>query len=254
MESFVPWIAWEQIDIPATGLQQSDPEEFRNSTDDDIWIDRILFDANSSTETFARFGKHGKVSYIDTYSDLRALHNVLVMDETTDCGFPLLKLRKPVIVPPKSIMTVEIRDTGNDADTIHVGIVGYKANSKELYIMNDALTLTANGSGAIRLSNDFDEPLVITDVCVTMEDTGTAARMRARKVHITGGGMPDWSSSYVPMSLHFPDRNGVSYIWSPPGPLVLHPGEALSSEFRNTSGSTQTVYWSAIGYRKDRRP
>jgi len=253
MKSFTPWIAWEQIDIPTTGLKQSDPEEFRNSTDADILIDRILFDINSLTDVTVRFGKHGQTSHIDSFCDLRALHNVVVMDEATDCGYPLLKLRRPVVIPPKALVVVELQDTGNDADVYHVGLIGYKANSKDFYILNDSVSISANGQASLRLTNSYDEPIVVTDVSIYMEDTGTAARMRARKIKISGGGLTAWSSSLVPMSLFFPDRNGCSYIWAPPGPYILHPGEAISAEFRDISGAAVTVYWSVIGYREDRR-
>ena len=253
MQSYIPWVAWEQIDIPATGLKQSDPEEFRNSTDDDILIDRALFDINGETTVSCRFGKHGQINHIDTFVDLRALHNVFIMNATVDSGFPLLKLRKPVRISPKAIVTVEIKDTGSEADSYHINLIGYKEKSKDYYVLSDLVTVASDGTGVVRLINSYDEAVILTDISLYMENTGSAARMRSKKILISGGGMPAWASTQVPMNLHFPDRNGVSYIWAPPGPYILKPGEALSAEFRDTSGGAVTVYWSVIGYRKDRR-
>jgi hypothetical protein len=249
---YTPWIAWEQVSIPATGMKQSDPEEFRNSTDDELFIDRLLFDANSVTTASVRVGKFGQAGYLDSFADLRIMHNVRIMMETEDCGWPLLKLRRAVVVPAKAVFSLEILDTGNNADTFHASFIGFGLESKSSHIFSDTLTLSANGSGAMRFVNDRNEPVVITELAMFFEDTGTAALMRARRIKISGG-IGQWAGDFVPMSLHFPDRNGCSYIWAPPSPLILHPGEALLAEFRDSSGSAQTVYWSAIGYRRDRR-
>jgi len=251
---YLPWIAWEQVDIPTTGLKQSDAEEFRNSTDDDIFIDRVLFDIGSTSNTVsARFGKHGSVSHTQDFCYLNALHNVPIMAAVTDCAYPLLKLRKPALFKSGQPIVVEIRDTGSDEDTYYVSLIGYRRDSRGLFIFHDWCGVGSLSSAVLRFQNDLGEDFILTDIALNFVDTGTVARMRGRQFRISGGGLGSWSNRPVPMSLHFPDRNGAAYIWSPPGPLILRPGEAMSAEFRDTTGSAVTVYWSVIGYRLDRR-
>jgi hypothetical protein len=243
---YVPWIAWEQVDIPATGYIESDSEEFRNSFKEDIVVDKILVDANSSTETFFKLKKLGKDTIMRGFIDLRAIKTENECANTADCKFPLLKLARPYVIPARGTQVVEFRDTGNNGDDIHIRLIGYLQKSKTYYSLCNAFALSAYGTGAMRLFNSHDEPLVIHALSAYMLDTAATALMRTRQVRVVG-----WSNRAVPFSLLCPERNGgTASVISLPGPLVLKPGEAFCPEWRDTSGSAQTVYWSAIGYRR----
>jgi len=217
-------------------------------------VDALLFDP-VSTSVRVRWGVEGGPMHTDPYAHMKAMHNALIMNQAADCAWPLWRLRKPIIIPPRQGMVVELEDTvGGDARNVNVSLIGRDVRTGLPFILTDRVSVPSSGSARAEPQTHQDNPVEVHDLALYIEETGKAAGMRGLEVKVKGGGLPDWSDERIPANLMFPHRNGAAYILSFPGEgFVLPPGKSLSFEFHDNSGSDQTVYVGMVGYLRDRR-
>lgn len=249
----VPWIRWEEITLAAYGFKNSTPSRFRNSTEDDVSIDALLFDANGNIGVELRWGKRGKPLAMEDFIDFRALSDGIIMNQATDGSLALWKFRQPVLFSPKQTLVVSFQDTTAGARVANVILTGRDTVSGEPAILTDRVEIVASGQAEANPQTRQIHPVEVSSFGLYLEETGTAAKMRGLKVRVSGGALPSWSLDLVPASLVFPHRNGAASVLLLDEPIRLGRGETLDFEVRETAGGTPSVQMSAIGRSLDRR-
>lgn len=255
-DRWTPYATYEEIVIlnSAGGIKKSTPSKFRNKSGDVMLVDALLFDP-VATSARVRWGIEGGPMHTDPYAHMKAMHNTLIMNAATDCAWPMWKLRKPIIIPPRQGMVVELEDSvAGGARNVNVSFIGKDMVTGLLFVLTDRVTVPSSGSIRAEPQTHQDNPVEVHDVAFYVEETGTAAKMRGLHVKVKGGGLPDWSDERVPASMMFPHRNGAAHILAFPGEgLVLPPGKSINFEFHDNSGGDVTVYVGMVGYLRDRR-
>jgi len=252
----VPWAQYEQIDIPTTGLKATSGARWRNSTPYPIEIERLLIDSNSVTTAQVRFGIRGKRQLVDTFVHTRALHNyTLVANQTTDGAWPLWRFLQPAFVPPRQSFTVTLSDkvAGSDRNVNVQFLCSRHKSPSEVVVLTDRVTVPSGGSIDAIINTDEREALSLHAFSLYIEETGSVANLRGLTVKVQGGALPDWMDREIRGSVLFPDSNPAASILAFETPLVIQPGETFEAEFRDTSGSAQTLYLGAVGVAFDRR-
>jgi hypothetical protein len=256
---YVPWAQMEQIDVAASSyLKNSSPSLWKNDRDKPINLTHILVDSNTIETASIRYGKRGKSFVSDSFLSTLAIHDIeRISNQATDCAAPLWKFdpRYPVLVPPAQIFQVELTDLANAARVANIQMHGYRlCDPSEPVILTDRIAIAALGSYTSLVKTDPKSPVILTDLAVYLEETGTAALLRATKVRITDGGLPAWMSTGMRGTVLFPNRNGgAAIIELAPNDLVIAPGETLEFEVADTSAAAVSIYVGAIGYTEDRR-
>lgn len=247
-----PIIHWEQITIPATTyVQQSDPTTFINPTEKDMEIHHICLD-DEGNNIQLRMGRLGGKSINETYAHMRSFHNTRIMSRTVDGGYPLLKLPRPIRLAANKGLTVRLQDTvAGGARLANVILIGYNPKTGMPFFPADRVSIPSGGQVAAQVQNQQDTEIVCGGLQIYMEEVGTAALQRGLRVKVEGGGLPDWSQTLVPASVHFPHRNAAASVWTPQRPIILKPGEAWMFDLLDTTGAAVTATVSTIGLYQD---
>lgn len=254
MKTYAPWLVWEYLTVPEDGIIQTNREIFRNETDDEILIERVTFIDPDAGEPLVRFGVEGQASAQDYPIKINALRNAPVMANAADYNRMFFQVSRPVLIPARSIVYVQLADHATTAVTATVTLIGQTANGRT-FLTQQEITISADGTGTVNLVGHEREPAILTGVIVQLHETGTTTRFQGRRIKVWGGGMPEWSSHPVPIPLLSTETSDAYvYSYEPVSPIILEPGESFVAElFDTTSNASAVAYVGVLGYRKDLR-